>query len=62
MYDNLFMLLFCLMSGEPMEVDRHVVAKNSSPISSDRVTTLKGHQSEVRSDKFPLNKLKLFHI
>jgi len=34
--------------AEAMEVDRHVVAKNSLLITSDRVTTLKGHQSEVR--------------
>ena len=33
--------------AEAMEVDRHVVAKNSLLITSDRVTTLKGHQSEV---------------
>ncbi|XP_065887683.1 F-box-like/WD repeat-containing protein TBL1X [Dysidea avara] len=34
-------------TAEAMEVDRHVVAKNSLLITSDRVTTLKGHQSEV---------------
>ena len=46
-----------------MEVDRHVVAKNnSSPISSDRVTTLKGHQSEVMRYKYLIAYAKLIHL